>query len=37
MGSVEDAKRQFRLAQRAEPGSIPGKQAGEFLRRLPES
>jgi Flp pilus assembly protein TadD len=37
MGSVEDAKRQFRLAQRAEPGSIPAKQAGEFLRRLPES
>ena len=37
MGSVEDAKRQFRLAQRAEPGSIPAKQAAEFLRRLPES
>jgi tetratricopeptide (TPR) repeat protein len=37
MGSVEDAKRQFRLAQEAEPGSIPAKQAAEFLRRLPAS
>jgi tetratricopeptide (TPR) repeat protein len=37
MGSVEDAKRQFRLAREAEPGSIPAKQAVEFLRRLPES
>jgi tetratricopeptide (TPR) repeat protein len=37
MGSVEDARRQFRLAQRAEPGSIPARQAAEFLRRLPES
>jgi tetratricopeptide (TPR) repeat protein len=37
MGSVEDAKRQFRLAQETEPGSIPARQAAEFLRRLPAS
>jgi tetratricopeptide (TPR) repeat protein len=36
MGSVDAAKRQFELAREAEPGSIPAKQAGEFLRRLPE-
>ena len=36
MGQIDDAKRQFRLARAAEPGSIPAKQATEFLRRLPE-
>jgi Flp pilus assembly protein TadD len=37
MGQVEDAKRQFRLARRAEPGSVTAEQAAEFLRRLPAS
>jgi tetratricopeptide (TPR) repeat protein len=37
MGQIDDARRQFRLARVAEPGSIPGKQAAEFLRRLPAS
>ena len=37
MGQIDDAKRQFRLAQRAEPGSVTGRQAAEFLRRLPAS
>jgi tetratricopeptide (TPR) repeat protein len=36
MGQIDDARRQFRLARDAEPGSIPAKQAAEFLRRLPE-
>ncbi len=36
MGQIDDARRQFRLAREAEPGSIPAKQAAEFLRRLPE-
>jgi tetratricopeptide (TPR) repeat protein len=36
MGSVDAARRQFELAREAEPGSIPAKQAAEFLRRLPE-
>jgi tetratricopeptide (TPR) repeat protein len=36
MGQIEDARRQFRLARDAEPGSIPAKQAAAFLRRLPE-
>jgi tetratricopeptide (TPR) repeat protein len=37
LGRIDDAKRQFRLARDAEPGSIPARQAGEFLRRLPAS
>ena len=37
MGQVETAKRQFRLARDAEPGSVPAQQAVEFLRRLPAS
>jgi tetratricopeptide (TPR) repeat protein len=37
LGSVEDAKRQFRLAQAAEPGSATAKQAAKFLQRLPGS
>ena len=37
MGQIDDARRQFRLARDAEPGSIPAKQAAEFLRRLPAS
>jgi tetratricopeptide (TPR) repeat protein len=36
MGQIDDARRQFRLASDGEPGSIPAKQAAEFLRRLPE-
>jgi tetratricopeptide (TPR) repeat protein len=35
MGQVEDARRQFRLAQAAEPGSVHAKQAASFLARLP--
>ncbi len=35
MGQVEDARRQFRLAQAAEPGSVHAKQAAAFLARLP--
>jgi tetratricopeptide (TPR) repeat protein len=37
LGQVEDAKRQFRLARAAEPGSVAATQAAEFLRRLPAS
>lgn len=37
IGQIEDAKRQFRLARRAEPGSVTARQAVEFLRRLPAS
>jgi tetratricopeptide (TPR) repeat protein len=37
LGRIDDAKRQFRLARDAEPGSIPARQAAEFLRRLPAS
>jgi hypothetical protein len=37
LGQIESAKRQFRLARDAEPGSVPAKQAAEFLRRLPAS
>jgi tetratricopeptide (TPR) repeat protein len=37
MGEVDDAKRQFRLARKAEPGSVPARQATAFLRRLPAS
>ena len=35
MGRVEGAKRQFRLAVAAEPGSAHAKQAAAFLERLP--
>jgi tetratricopeptide (TPR) repeat protein len=35
MGSVEDARWQFRLAREAEPGSLLAQQSDEFLRRLP--
>jgi tetratricopeptide (TPR) repeat protein len=35
MGQIDDAKRQFRLARRAEPGSVTAEQAAEFLERLP--
>ena len=37
MGSVDAARRQFRLAREAEPGSLLAKQSDEFLRRLPSS
>jgi tetratricopeptide (TPR) repeat protein len=37
MGSIEDARRQFRLAREAEPGSLLAQQSKEFLRRLPSS
>ena len=37
MGRIEDARRQFGLARTIEPGSIPARQAAEFLRRLPGS
>ena len=30
MGQIDDARRQFRLARDAEPGSIPAKQAANF-------
>ncbi len=37
MGDVDGARRQFRLASEMQPGSVPAKQAAEFLRRLPPS
>lgn len=37
MGSVDAARREFRLAREAEPGSLLAKQSDEFLRRLPSS
>ncbi len=35
LGRVEEARRQFRLAVRAEPGSVHAKQAKAFLAKLP--
>lgn len=37
LGRIDDAKRQFRLARQAEPGSVTAKQAAAFLERLPAS
>jgi len=37
MGRIDDATRQFRIARDTEPGSVPARQAAEFLRRLPAS
>jgi tetratricopeptide (TPR) repeat protein len=37
LGQVENAKQQFRLAQAADPGSVPAEQAEKFLQRLPPS
>ncbi len=37
LGQVDGARRQFRLARDAEPGSKLAKQATEFLMRLPAS
>jgi tetratricopeptide (TPR) repeat protein len=37
LGRVEDARRQFRLAREAEPGSLLARQAEEFLSRLPSA
>jgi tetratricopeptide (TPR) repeat protein len=36
LGRVEEGKRQFRLAVAAQPGSVPARQAAQFLARLPD-